>query len=126
MPASVASTVPALTLFSGWEDIGPWYRAEVQGLTGAQLDFAAPPPAPEWLWWSIRRHTSHTARVLFLWLFSVWDDTLWEGHPPPVHDLPGLLNRPPADQRAASQLNPHTYWAMDTILGRLDEGIALT
>jgi hypothetical protein len=44
MPASEASTAPALMLFPGWEDIGPWYRAEVQGLTEAQLDFAAPPP----------------------------------------------------------------------------------
>jgi hypothetical protein len=36
MPASVASTAPALTLFPGWEDIGPWYRAEVKGLTEAR------------------------------------------------------------------------------------------
>ena len=50
MPVSVDSTVPALTLCPGWEDIGLWYRAEVHGLTEAQLDFAAPPPAPEWLW----------------------------------------------------------------------------
>src|SRR5262245_65098723 len=57
MPTSMASTVSALTLFPGWEELGPWYRAEVHGLTEAQLDFAAPPPAPEWLWWSIRRHT---------------------------------------------------------------------
>ena len=71
MPAAMASTVSALTLFPGWEDVGPWYRAEVHGLTEAQLDFAAPAPAPEWLWWSIRRHTSHTARVMFLWLFSI-------------------------------------------------------
>ena len=127
MPASTDSTVSALTLFPGWEEIGPWYRAEVHGLTEAQLDFAAPrPPAPEWLWWSIRHHTSHTARVVFLWLFSIWGDTLWEGHPPPVYDLPGLLNVPPAGQLAASQLNPRTYWALDTILARLDEGIALT
>jgi hypothetical protein len=126
MPTSIASTVSALTLFPGWEEIGPWYRAEIHGLTEAQLDFAAPPPAPEWLWWSIRRHTSHTARVVFLWLFSIWGDALWEGHPPLVDDLPGLLNVPPAGQPATSQLNPHTYWAIDTILARLDEGIALT
>jgi hypothetical protein len=67
MSVSVDSTVSALTLFPGWEDIGPWYRAEVHGLTEAQLDFAVPPPAPEWLWWSIRRHTSHTARVVMKW-----------------------------------------------------------
>ena len=63
---------------------------------------------------------------MFLWLFSIWGDTLWEGQPPPVHDLPGLLNVPPAGQPAASQLNPHLYWARDPILARLDEGIALT
>src|SRR4029453_8092153 len=84
MPASVASTVSALTLFPGWEDIGPWDWAGVQGLTEGQLDFAAPAPAPEWLWWSIRRHISHTARVVSLWLFSIWGDTLWGGHPPRV------------------------------------------
>jgi hypothetical protein len=43
-----------------------------------------------------------------------------------VHDLPGLLNGPPAGQPATSQLNLYTYWAIDTILARLDEGIALT
>jgi hypothetical protein len=112
-------------MFPGWKDIGPWYRAEVHGLTEAQLDFATPPPAPEWLWWSIRRQTSHTARVLFLWLFSLWGDTLWDGSPPPVHDLPGVLNFPPEGQPTASQLNPHTYWTMDAILTRLDEGIAI-
>jgi hypothetical protein len=63
---------------------------------------------------------------MVLWLFSLWGDTLWEGHTPPVHDLPGVLNAPPAGQPATSQLNPHTYWAIDAILARLDEGIALT
>jgi hypothetical protein len=43
-----------------------------------------------------------------------------------VHDLPGFLNVSPEGQPASSQLNPHTYWAIDTILSRLDEGIALT
>ena len=124
--ASGSATMPALTLFPGWEDIGPWYRAEVQGLTEAQLDFAAPAPAPEWLWWSIRRHTSHMACVLFRWLFFYWEDRLWEGHPPPVDDLPGLLNFSPEGQPAASQLNPNAYWAIDAILARFDEGIALT
>ena len=85
------------------------------------VGFCDAAPAPEWLWWSIRRHTSHTARVVFLWLFSLWGDTLWEGHTPPVHDLPGVLNAPPAGQPATSQLNPHTYWAIDAILARLDE-----
>jgi hypothetical protein len=82
MPASVSTTVSALPLFPGWEDVGPWYRAEVQGLTEAQLAFAAPAPAPEWLWWSIRRHTSHMASVLFRWWFFLWGDSLWEGHVP--------------------------------------------
>ena len=87
MPAAVAATGSALSLLPDLENIRPWYRAEVQGLSEAQLDFAAPAPAPEWLWWSSRRHTSHATRVLFLWLFSLWEDTLWEGHPPAVHDL---------------------------------------
>jgi hypothetical protein len=122
----VSTTVSALTLFPGWEDIGPWYRAEVQGLTAAQLEFAAPAPAPEWLWWSIRRHTSHMASVLFRWWFFLWGDRLWEGHAPPVHDLPGLLNFPPAGQPDARQLNTHTYRALDAILARLEEGMAIT
>src|SRR5262245_42677746 len=126
MPASVASSVSALTLLPGLEDIGPWYRAEVHGLTEAQLDFAAPAPAPEWLWWSIRRQTSHIARVFFRWLFSLWDDSLWDGAPPPVHDLPSILQRPPEGQPTTSQLHPHPYGTMDAILARLDEGIALT
>ena len=126
MVVSADSTVPALTLLPGWDDIGPWYRAEVHGLTEAQLDFAAPPPAAEWLWWSIRRQTSHTARVCFLWLFSLWGETLWDGAPPPVQDLPGLLNMPPEGQPVVSQLNPHQYWAIDAILARLDEGLTLT
>ena len=79
MPASVTSTTSALTLFPGLADIGPWYRAEVHGLTEAQLDFAVPAPAPEWLWWSIRRQTSHIARVFFRWLFSLWENRLWDG-----------------------------------------------
>src|SRR5262245_60831385 len=98
MSASGAAMVPALTLFPGWEDVGAGYRAELHGLTAAQLDFAAPPPAPEWLWWSIRRHTRHTTRVVFLWLCTLWGDTLWEGHPPPVHDLPGLMVALAGDQ----------------------------
>jgi hypothetical protein len=126
MPTSVTSTMSALTLFPGLEDIGPWYRAEVHGLTEAQLDFAVPAPAPEWLWWSIRRQTSHTARVFFLWLFSLWGDTLWDGAPPPVHDLPDILQRPPEGQPAASPLHSHTYGAIDVLLARLDEGIVLT
>jgi len=126
MSGAVDVTVPALMLLPGWEHIGPWYRAEVHGLTEAQLDFAVPPPAPEWLWWSMRRHTSHATRVLFLWLFAVWDETLWDGQVPPVHDLPGLLNAPPAGQPSTGQLNPSTYWAIEGILARLEEGIALT
>ena len=116
----------ALTLVPGVADIGPWYCREVQGLTEAQLDFATPAPAPEWLWWSIRRQASHMARVCFLWWFVIWDDRVWDGHPPPVHDLPGVLNMPPAGQPTSSQLNPATYRTMDAILARLDEGLALT
>jgi len=126
MPASVTATMPALTLFPGLEDIGPWYRAEVHGLTEAQLDFAVPAPAPEWLWWSIRRQTSHIARVFFLWLFSLWENRLWDGAPPLVQDLPSILQRPPEGQPATRQLYPHTYGAIDILLARLDEGIALT
>ena len=47
LSVSVDSTVSALTLFPGWEDIGPWYRAEVHGLTEAQLDFCDAAPRPQ-------------------------------------------------------------------------------
>jgi hypothetical protein len=40
--------------------------------------------------------------------------------------MPGLLNVSPAGQPATSQLNPRTYWAIDAILARLDEGVTLT
>jgi hypothetical protein len=126
MSASELSPGSALTLVPGVTDLGPWYRLEVQGLTEAQWDFAAPAPAPEWLWWSIRRQASHMARVCFLWWFVIWGDRLWEGHPPPVQDLPGILNRPPAGQPSTSQLDPATYQTMDAILARLDEGLVLT
>src|SRR5262245_18556845 len=126
MSPSEAATPSALALVPGIEDMGPWYRTEVQGLTEPQLDFAMPTPAPEWLWWSIRRQASHMARVCFLRLFVIWGDRLWDGHPPPVHDLPGILNVPPPDQRSTGQLNPATYRTMDAILARLDEGLALT
>jgi hypothetical protein len=127
MSASGPSPGSARTLLPGLHDLGPWYRAEVHGLTEAQLDFATPAPAPEWLWWSIRRQASHMARVCFLWWFVIWGDRLWEGQPPPVQDLPGVLNRPPpAGQPPTSQLNPATYRTMDAILARLDEGLALT
>src|SRR5262245_46460602 len=110
MSLAGAATPSALTLFPGLQDLVPWYRAEVHGLTEAQLDFAAPAPAPEWLWWSIRRQASHMARVCFLWLFVIWGDRLWDGHPPPVQDLPGVLNMPPpAGQPPTSQLHPAIY-----------------
>ena len=61
MSPSGAATQSARTLVPCGGDLGPWYRAEVHGLPEAQLDFTAPAPAPEWLWWSIRRQTSHRA-----------------------------------------------------------------
>jgi len=113
MSPSGAATQSARTLVPGVGDLGPWYRAEVHGLPEAQLDCAAPAPAPEWLWWSIRRQASHRARVCFRWLFVLWGDRLWEGHPPPVHDLPGVLHMSPAGQPTSSQLNPATDRAID-------------
>jgi hypothetical protein len=79
MPASVSSTASALTLLPSWGSMGPWYRAEVGGLSDAQLDFDSQDPAQEWMWWNIRRQTSHVAAMLFRWLFMRWGDTLWEG-----------------------------------------------
>ena len=69
---------------------------------------------------------SHMARVCFLWWFVLWDDRLCDGHPPPVHDLLGVLNMPLAGQPPSSQRNPATYRAIDPILARLDEGLART
>ena len=43
-----------------------------------------------------------------------------------MHDLSSILQRPPEGQPAARQLYPHTYAAIDVLLARLDEGIALT
>lgn len=126
MLASMASTANALTLFPAWDSMGPWYRAEVGGLSDAQLDFDAQDPDQEWMWWSIRRQTSHVAAMLFRWLFMRWGETLWEGKAPPVDDLPGLLNVPQDWQRDEPRLNPHKYWARDAILTRLYEGVALT
>jgi hypothetical protein len=126
MLASVSLTASALTLFPAWDSMGPWYRAEVEGLSDAQLDFDSQAPAQEWMWWSIRRQTSHVAAMLFRWLFMRWGDALWEGTAPLVDDLAGVLNIPQDWRHDEPRLTPHLYWEIDAILARLHEGVALT
>ncbi|MDG2114318.1 MAG: hypothetical protein P8N02_17110, partial [Actinomycetota bacterium] len=52
---------PSVGAMPHYQHLVEWTRAEVDGLTDAQLDLDDLSPDKEWMWWSIRRQVSHMA-----------------------------------------------------------------
>ena len=114
----IPDDAPASQLFPEFEGLYDLIAREVDGLTDEQLDFTS----DRWGWseWSIRMQLSHMASLLYRWLLLRWVDALFpDGHD--VADVRGLADSP-SDRR----LDDEVYGDYGVIMGKLEEGIALT
>ncbi|MEE9273858.1 MAG: hypothetical protein V3V62_00935 [bacterium] len=91
------------------------YRAEVEGLTEAQLDWDD--LSQEWSRWSIRRQISHVAVAYFFWIAKMWGKTLWPDDPP----------ADPIDFRKTAvydrRMDEEKYWKMEDLWPKFEEAI---
>ncbi len=99
-----------------------WVKAEVEGLTEAQLDFDDRHPDREWMWWSIRRQVSHMAWDSLVFPHRRCADLLWpDGNDPqPVvwehHHLGPAM-------KYDRMLDEDLYWRLPDLLEKLELGI---
>ncbi len=105
-------------LFPEYATLYDLIAREVEGLTDAQLDFAA----DRWPWavWSIRRQLSHMAYAIYMWLLGRWGDVLFPAGDHGVDDLQGLTASG-FDRR----LDERRYWDAAVILQKLRGAIGL-
>ena len=75
----ITDSTPARALFPEYWSIENQARAEVKGMTDAQLDWTS----PQWAWseWSVRQNLSHTGSVFYRWMLERWGETLFPDGP---------------------------------------------
>ena len=100
-----------------------WVKAEIEGLTDAQLDFDDSHPDREWMWWSIRRQVSHMAWDALVFSHRRCAELLWpDGNDPaPVvwehhHSGPSM--------KYDRVLDEDLFWHMPDLLEKLQLGIS--
>ncbi|MEM7271773.1 MAG: hypothetical protein AAF547_01725 [Actinomycetota bacterium] len=99
----------------------PWIRAEVDGLTDAQLDLDDDHPDREWLWWSIRRQVSHIGWDALVFAHRRCAHLLW-----PDGDEPSPIVW--ADHHLGSgmkydrRLDEDRFWAVPDLLDKIELG----
>ena len=99
-----------------------WVRAEVDGLTGDQLDFDDPSPEREWMWWSIRRQVSHMAWDALVFTHRRCGHLLWPDgdEPEPVvwkhHHLGPAM-------KYDRMLDEDLFWEIPDLISKMEVGI---
>lgn len=100
-----------------------WVRAEVAGLTDAQLDFDDLSPENEWMWWSIRRQVSHIAWDALVFTSRRCGHLLW-----PDGDVPNpivwddhVMSRSGA--RWDRVLDEDLYWDVPALVDKIETGV---
>ena len=94
---------------------------EVEGLTDEQLDWES--ERWEWAKWSIRRQVSHMASFIPSWLLRQWGSRLFPDGFEELGEMQELVPKPATG--IVRWLDETKYRAMDDILVRLDEAMAL-
>jgi hypothetical protein len=100
-----------------------WVKAEVDGLTDAQLDLDDQHPDREWMWWSIRRQVSHMAWDALVFPYRRCAGLLWPDgeYPEPIvwehHRLGPAM-------KYDRVLDEDKFWHMPELLVKLDLGLS--
>lgn len=99
-----------------------WVRAEVDGLTAAQLDLDDPSPDREWMWWSIRRQVSHIAWDALVFTHRRCAHLLWPDgdDPEPVVWKHHHLG---PDMKYDRVLDEDLYWEVPDLIAKMELGI---
>ena len=113
---------PAVGAMPPYRRLVDWLRAETHGLTQTQLDFDDLSPEKEWMWWSIRRQTSHIAWDALVFTHRRCSHLLWaEGNDPePVvwehHHLGPKM-------KYDRLLDEDLYWEVSDLIEKMEIGI---
>jgi hypothetical protein len=100
-----------------------WVKAEVAGLTDAQLDFHDQHPDREWMWWSIRRQVSHMAWDALVFPYRRCAPLLWPDADPPEPIVWKDHRRGP-ERKHDRMLDAALFWQMPDLLEKLELGIS--
>lgn len=117
-PSPVSDDAPGTNLLPEFTALYDLIAHEVEGLSDRQLDFRS----DRWAWsdWSIRQQVSHLTYAIFSWLTRRLGHILFPHGEHGVQDLDKVIAT-----RNDRRLDEKRYWALDDILGKLRDGIAL-
>lgn len=99
-----------------------WTKAEVDGLTEAQLDFDDTHPEREWMWWSIRRQVSHMAWDALVFPHRRCADLLWPDGNVPAPIVWEHHHLGPA-MKYDRMLDEDVFWQMHDLLEKFELGL---
>jgi len=107
---------PGRELFPDYPRVPALYRAEVEGLTEAQLDRRR--PEKSWGLWSVRDQVSHMASVPYRWILNRWGGILFGDGLPRDPELlrTGFSGR---------MMNPARFHAIGDLLAAQEDAFAL-
>jgi hypothetical protein len=113
---------PSIGAMPPYRRIVGWVRAEVDGLTPAQLDFDDTSPEREWMWWSIRRQVSHIAWDSLVFTHRRCSQLLWPDgdEPEPVvwkHHHHG------PDMKYDRMLDEDLFWEVPDLIAKMEIGV---
>ena len=100
-----------------------WVKAEVEGLTEAQLDVDDQHPDREWRWWSIRRQVSHMAWDALIFPHRRCAALLW----PDCHEPAPIVwehHHLGPKMKYDRMLDADVFWQMPELLEKFELGLS--
>ena len=99
-----------------------WVKAEVEGLSEAQLDFDDRRPDREWMWWSIRRQVSHMAWDSLVFPHRRCANFLWpDGNDP--EPIVWAHHHMGPNMKYDRMLDEDLFWQLPDLLDKLELGL---
>ncbi len=119
MNAEYADSAPARAAFPEYWSLESQARAEVEGLSDAQLDWTS--DRWEWSRWSIRQNLSHMGSVFYRWMLERWGEELYPRGLPVSAAETARMSSPSHDRR----MDDRVVWEVVDILASLAGGVDL-
>jgi hypothetical protein len=113
---------PSVGAMPHYQHLVEWTRAEVDGLTDAQLDLDDLSPDKEWMWWSIRRQVSHMAWDALIFSYRRCASLLFPDTDPP-EVIVWSDHRLGPKARWDRVLDEDRYWGLPVIFEKWQVGI---
>jgi len=114
---------PSVGAMPHYAHVPAWIRAEVAGLSDAQLDLDDLSPEREWMWWSIRRQISHIAWDGLVFTHRRCASLLWPDGDEPAPIVWEHHHLGPA-MKYDRVLDEDVFWSVPDLLDKVDLAVS--